>query len=345
MSDSDKFFNIFPYILLITALQLFCYQVYNHTILINNSLNLPSIPSQSPDLTIFIRDCEINYQDVRWIHDYETDRDFPWHRLGKIGSDYLVRFTKYADFIISEQNQTILCLPIEGVQANTIEHLLLDQILPRVLSRKVSLVIHAGSVVTDVGAVGFVGKSGYGKSTLTTHLCENGFYFLTDDCLVLLKDEDKFLALPSYPTTRLKQEIAYCFTEDVDRLPYVAEYSSKLRYNTAQDINAVHERTEILKALFILDEPVKSKALDTVVINRCSPRDSFGNLVENVFRLDPTDKQSNIKEFENISTLLSTVPVYHLKYSRRLSMLDQVMQSISDLLCEPKGSMAEGSHV
>jgi len=55
-------------------------------------------------------------------------------------------------------------------------------------------------------------------------------------------------------------------------------------------------------------------------------------MLECSFRLDPTDKKSSIMEFENISKIVTSVPIYYLNYSRQEGQFDSVMKKIATLL-------------
>ncbi|WP_420457509.1 hypothetical protein [Rubrivirga sp.] len=73
------------------------------------------------------------------------------------------------------------------------------------------LVLHGSGVSKDGVAVGFVGDSGWGKSTLAASLVTRGWSLLTDDLLVVDGlDQTAGLptAIPSHPSMRLSPEAA-----------------------------------------------------------------------------------------------------------------------------------------
>ena len=308
-----------------------CYQAYGQTFQINISLNIPSIPQQTTDYKIFVEDGILSDQTITWIHDYDVSAGFPLHRLGKIAQDYVVRFSGYGDFLINEERSLIRCFPFSHARPNTIEHLLLDQIFPRLLDRKMCMALHAGAIVYGYNAIGFVGKTGTGKSTLTAYCGHHGYPVLTDDCLVLNQEQNQFIGFPSYPAIRLHSDSAEYFSDTTDKLPRVAEYSGKLRLNPKHGSYESHKNPERLRALFVLTEPDQNNASDLVSIERCSMREAFGLMIENTFRLDPTDMQSNIREFNNLKVLVAGVPVYRLEYVQKYHSLPDVIRSTLEL--------------
>jgi hypothetical protein len=62
--------------------------------------------------------------------------------------------------------------------------------------------MHAGVVEHD-GAVLIAGKSGQGKSTMTTRLCEYGWHFLSDDVAPVRMSADRVIPFPQAPVRRL----------------------------------------------------------------------------------------------------------------------------------------------
>jgi len=119
------------------------------------------------------------------------------------GSGYRIRFRRFADFLVSNEADEVHCYPLPEVPLDTVRHLLLDLVLPLVLSRRGRLCLHASAVVTPDGAVLFVGKSGLGKSTLAAYLAQQGFAVLCDAFVVLSQQRAHTLVVPSYPGVRL----------------------------------------------------------------------------------------------------------------------------------------------
>ena len=304
------------------------YGIYQLTWRTNFPLRLPIISKQVPDFTIYLEEGEQTDESVEWIHDYQKDSENVWQCLGLLGNDYLIRFSGYADFRLNTRDKNILCRATPGIDLRTIEHLLINQIIPRVMSLY-SLVLHAGSVMTKQGSIALLGKTGCGKSTLTSLLGREGFPILTDDCLTLKQDGNDFWTLPSHSPIRLKKDIAAEFVENAGRLPKIADFSSKRRLDCLQGGYITHTQPEILAGLFLLSVSDPEEKSDIVAIKPCSKRKAFAAILENSFRLDPSDKKTVVREFHLINRVLENVPVYQLIYPRQINMMSQVIHIIS----------------
>ena len=70
-------------------------------------------------------------------------------------------------------------------------------------SRPDLLWLHAGSVERDGQAILLAGRSGQGKSTLTTRLCESGWRLLSDDISPVRMETDSVVPFPQSPVRRL----------------------------------------------------------------------------------------------------------------------------------------------
>ena len=307
---------------------MYLYRIYESTIAINISLHLPPCRQNQPELSILVKDYSADLDGISWLHEYRNGNEPVWHRLGRIGSDYLVRFEGYADFLVLEKKSAIHCFPCSGVGANTLEHLLVDQVIPRLISRNKYLVLHAGSVVEKKGAIGFVGKSGSGKSTVTLLAGRKGFPVLTDDCLVLRQESDHFLAYPSYPSVRLNYETASTITGNCDNLPEVAEYSGKLRLSPERGGYSFQTKPKRLKALYIIGKSQNDPNSEQIFVSKCTLREAFSHVIKNMFRLDPGDKSSAQQEFEQVARLVENIPVFYIDYARRRYLLEGVLNQV-----------------
>ncbi len=127
--------------------------------------------------------------DTHWIHHRAGNSGDITHSLTRLGEGYLLRFPLLADFVISNDGRRIAGWAARESCRETIRHLLLDQVLPRLLSHQGHLVLHAGGVTSDHGAIVFLGESGLGKSTLCSSFNQAGFALLSDDFLLLSAQE------------------------------------------------------------------------------------------------------------------------------------------------------------
>jgi hypothetical protein len=116
-----------------------------------------------------------------------------------------------------------------GTNDATLRHLLLDQVLPRVLAHRGHVVLHAASVRIHERIVAIAGTTGAGKSTLAASFLIAGHPLLSDDGLLLDPGPSGTLAQPTYPSLRLwPQTVERLFAEAPTMEP-MAHYSTKRR--------------------------------------------------------------------------------------------------------------------
>lgn len=99
-------------------------------------------------------------------------------------------------------------LPGDRDDAILLSHLLVDHAIPRLLVTRGETVLHATCVAEHDHAIAFLGATGTGKSTMALGFCRDGAALVADDCLVVRTDGNDVVALPSYPSGRLREDSA-----------------------------------------------------------------------------------------------------------------------------------------
>jgi hypothetical protein len=100
-----------------------------------------------------------------------------------------------------------------------LDHLLRDHVVPRRLSLRGERILHATAVELDGLAVGFVGASTAGKSTLAAAGVKAGGRLLADDTLRLVLAGDAVAVLPTATRCRLRPDVASAFMAVADAPP------------------------------------------------------------------------------------------------------------------------------
>lgn len=277
--------------------------------------------------------------DLTWFHHYAGPENETWLRMADCGEDYLVRFEGYGDFLISRDGIDIQCCPLPDTAESTIRHLFLDQIVPLVLSRRESLVLHASAILTPEGVIAFVGKSGQGKSTLAASFAQSGFRLISDDYLILRRmplrkmprrePAADWIAIPSYPGVRLWPETSDGIFTVPPESAEIAHYTDKRRVSDPALIPFA-EGPSALRCLYFLNDPDEVAFEPRPAIVRLSPREAFMKLVTCAFNLDIRDKVLLERQFEAIGQVSTEVPCFQLDYARDFSSLPAVRQLIVD---------------
>ena len=233
----------------------------------------------------------------------------PEHPTGR----YLLRAPEQANFILDPSAASIAIDAADELADNTLEHLLLDQAIPRLLAGRGHLVVHASIVQLRHRAIAFVGHSGWGKSTLAAFLHQRGFPALCDDCALLDRRGDMTYATPSYPGLRL-------FADSIDQAlgsapgaGPVSDYTDKQRIiGLALDPRLLQPQP--LAALYLLDAPGNAAA--QAHIEPISTAAACMALIEHGFRLDPTDPMRTKRQLEQAGAVAQAVPAFQLRHPR-----------------------------
>jgi hypothetical protein len=110
---------------------------------------------------------------------------------------------EYPDVVLLEVTLTDLTVTFDRpLKPDVEQHLLLDHVLPLLLTLRGQVVLHGAMVHLDGRAIVLVGSSGAGKSTLTAFAWQQGWTVGGDDGAVLHLGSP-VTCEPTYPTIRL----------------------------------------------------------------------------------------------------------------------------------------------
>lgn len=142
-----------------------------------------------------------------------------------------------------------------------------------ILRQRGLLVLHGSGVTRDGQAVGFVGDSGWGKSTLAASLVERGWQLLTDDLLVVdgLSRPGTPTAVPTHPSMRLS-------TEAIDHVDAGDGTRGQAHANTSkmrvEQVTAFSDQPAPLSHVFVLD-PSQSEHHQSTPLHGIDAVDEF----------------------------------------------------------------------
>lgn len=267
-----------------------------------------------------------------WLHTWSQQDGSPWLLLGRLASGYLLRFPELADFSVSADARVICCCAGPDTPESTIRHLLLDQVMPLLLSREGHLVLHGSAVSTPEGAIAFVGKTGSGKSTLAASFSRDGIAVLTDDCLLLREENGHLTAIPSYPGVRLWPETADAMFGEDSSLAEVAHYTEKKRADENAGVGFCR-RPAVLRRVYFLAPPEEGEPVPEISIEVLSARDAAIELVKFTYLIDVTDRDRLRQEFHRLSRVAVQPLFSRLVLPHDLARLGEVRQAILDDVC------------
>jgi len=263
------------------------------------------------------------YRGRRWDHHWYLPGGAVSLSCARFGEDYRLGFPGSATFEIRDEATAVECIPERSLPANTVEHLLIDQVLPRVLTHHGRLVLHAGCVGIDGRAVLLLGESGAGKSTLCASLATFGHVLLGDDGVWLRRvGAGSFEVAATYPGLRLRPEPLAFHYREAGAFDPVADTSDKRRVPTPELAGARLP----LHRVYVLAAP----GTGSVRVGPLRGADAFVALLSATFQLHLDDPGRASAMFDGLGDLIDTVPVRTLAYPRTYDRLPEVREAILD---------------
>jgi hypothetical protein len=264
---------------------------------------------------------------VDWFHRWGDDGEADWLRFGQQGDAYLLDFPGLVRFLITDQARQLLVEPGHEVPEMTVRHLMLNQVLPLVLSQRGRFVLHAAAIAVGDEVIGLVGPTGSGKSTLVAACGRLGAAVVADDSLVLHRRGEGWVAVPSYPAVRL-------WPDALDRLQWpdkgdgqVAHYVDKRRLTPKSGVWHFETRVLPVRRIWTLDGA------------QFPPRPVALELFSQVFRLDVRDQRESARLFHAVADLASAVDVRALD----AGVATRDVQAVAARLCA-SGTVALGDN-
>ena len=300
-------------------------------IALSSDIPMPELPAVAgaPDWSFSVATSRLSTKSPTWFHRWRNPGEPPALSFSRSASGYLLRFHGRADYAIDLARRSIAGWRRRPATLTTLRHLLIDQVMPLILSRD-RLVLHASAVATPSGAAAFVGFTGSGKSTIAASLAACGFPLLTDDCLVIERSRRGFVARPFYPGVRLCHDSVRAVGASLRASLPVASYTRKRRLDASQ----LPCEAEVLplRHIFVLERPANHDARRTMAIARLRGADALVALLECTFQLDIDDTAAVRRTFDRQSHLVKGVPVHRLTYPWRLRHLAETRDQIARLL-------------
>jgi len=263
-------------------------------------------------------------EDTYWHHHW-LDGDEVVLSLAGRGPNYWLRFPELADFYLQTEEGRILLAPDATADADTLEHLLVDQLLPRLLAQGEHLLVHASAVTIAERHVLFLGPSGWGKSTLAGLLERQGHAVHSDDCVQLQRGGDRYEALPTYPSLRLYPDSLDALFAKTPSTARVASYTEKKRI-AIESAKGIHAPV-VVDAIYVLGDP--DEADDTVHITPLRTSQTCQVLIRHSFRLDLKDREATAVHFARCAELANRVPAFALDYPRDFSRTAALVQALT----------------
>ena len=229
------------------------------------------------------------------------------------------------DFVVSPDGRRVLGRPLARSSVEAFQAYLLSQVLSFSLLKRGIEPIHATVVVVEGHAVGFLGDSGAGKSSLAAAFLQSGHRLLTDDLLVLRSEGEDVLAHPGLSRVKLFPEVASLLLGEATGTP-MNDRTSKLIVPLQPDR---FQRNRVpIGALYVLSPSPTPADGGQIKIHALSKRQAFIELTKNTFNPLVTDRGRLRGQFATAAEVSNRVHIGGLSFPRALSSLPSLRDAI-----------------
>jgi len=262
--------------------------------------------------------------EASWSHHWQEGSSV-FLSLARRDDKYLLRFPELADFLLEPLRQRITVVQRSAdTDAATLEHLLIDQVLPRYLAHEGLLSLHASALTINGQCLLILGKSGTGKSTLAGLLAAHGHGLLSDDCSIVELLGGEVMATATYPSLRLLPDSIDALYPAGAELRPMACYSSKQRIvPKGQD-----EGLPTLPVAGLLVLEAADCGGDAVSFAPLTVAQTCMSLVRHSFQLDPGDGLRMATHLRLCSQIARKLGASRLAYPRSYAQASAVVAAI-----------------
>jgi hypothetical protein len=295
---------------------------------LRSTLELPELIPAADDGSgvVSIEQCDaIAGEAPDWYHAWIGTDGQDWLRIGRDGQGYRLQFPGLAEFAVRAEGRQVLAC-VADASPETFRHLLLDQVMPLVLSHQGWCVLHAAAVAGPAGGAAFLGSTGQGKSTMAASLASTGLAAITDDTLILTAAADDIVTgYPAYASIRVWPETAQALFGPAYRHDgRVSELNDKVRVGPSGGLQFATSGAP-LRVLYVL---MPDDTVDAPCIESIPPRDRLIEVVRHAFVLDWKGTDRLRAAFDTVSRVVNRVTVRRLRFRHDYASLPALRDMI-----------------
>ncbi|MEG1004532.1 MAG: hypothetical protein RSF37_14125 [Clostridium sp.] len=223
-------------------------------------------------------------------------------------NEFCVKVNDIGIYYVKNGNEIIVHQLVEGKE-EIHSLLILGTALAVILFQRGNIVIHGSAILPsynkEKSSIAIVGKSGAGKSSLSTALIEDGNKFIADDLSVL---DNNINVLPGTSCQKLCVDALVKFGYNKEELRSVNQRCEKKYYYDRSDV--FYNDSSKLSHIFVLEE---SDEVEDVKLVEILGSEKLNTVIDNLFYKKLVDYIGLEKElFDKILHLLNRIKVYKL---------------------------------
>ena len=190
---------------------------------------------------------------------------------------FLLKMEDIGSYLVQNGNEMIV-EPAANSLESDLRVFLLGSCIGALLHQRGLLVLHAGAIHTDQGAVLFTGPSGIGKSTILGEMLRRGYKMMVDDVCAVTLDEGGYpLVLPGYPRTRLWSDSAQKLEQDIGSMERTRPQLEKYERQASEQF---WDQPALLRRIYLLNANNK----DELNLKVVPPIRTFNIVIHNTYR-------------------------------------------------------------
>ncbi|MBE9005839.1 hypothetical protein IQ259_12460 [Fortiea sp. LEGE XX443] len=195
---------------------------------------------------------------------------------------------------------------------------IIGNIMSLLLYQRGLFVLHGSAVEVNGSAIAFVGKSGWGKSTIAAALHANGHQIITDDVVAISTETGAFKVFPAYPQLKLFPEVAEVLGHDQSDLLLLHSELNKGGFRVTKKFS---QTAVPLKQIYMLAKG------STLGIEKLRSQESLIELMRNSL---PTRwyQTHNKSQFLQCTSVAKNIPIYRLTRSSDLRSLSTLAEMV-----------------
>lgn len=240
------------------------------------------------------------------------------------GSSYL-HWRDVGEFLVSPDGRQITCRKFPETAMESFQIYLLSHVLAFALVNQGFEPLHATTLEIRGRAVAFLGKPGFGKSSLAACFLEDGHTLVTDDMLILQESGDGHLAHPGPNRIKVFPGIARRFLGNRALGVPMNSDSKKLVIPIGRG-SCFHPVP--LARVYALCAPHEVRRRGSIRVRPLTPREAFISIVAHTFNSEVSGADRLQRQADVAIRLVRSVPVKKLFYPRVLHQLIAVRESI-----------------